>query len=115
MVQFVSSGALTAHNWQKRVQKVVAKRQDDGGSKVGSKIQVCKSLVKLKFTFFVIMLDLDNYVKIWYFANNCLSLNLKISLHICDTYNVCFYCTPHSIFLIDFQLNTFFFQNLAFT
>ena len=46
-------------------------------------------------------------LKFWYFVNNCWSSNLKILLHMCDTYN-CDYL-QYSIFrfnLIDFQLNT---------
>ena len=46
-----------------------------------------------------------NFVKIWYFVNNCLIQ--KIILHMCDTCN-CDYLQDSTFCfkLVDFQLNT---------
>ena len=98
---------LTAHNWQKwtsifltcpcyKIYRVEA-------------VDLKSSNYSLKIMIFVNMWNLGNFLKIWYFVNNCLikSLNLKTLLHKCDTYN-CDYL-PHTIFHfypIELQLNT---------
>ena len=45
-----------------------------------------------------------NFLKIIYFVSNCLTLNLKILLHMCDSYHCDYFVIHHIPFLIDFQL-----------
>ena len=68
----------------------------------------CKYLQNCDLCEYVELI-LGNFVKIWYFVNNCFNwtTNLKILLHMCGTYN-CDYL-QHSTFrfnLIDLELIT---------
>ena len=98
--------ALTAHNWQKwkRVFLTYPCRKICRDEAVG--LKSCKYTWKI--TIFVKMWNLGQYRENLIFCQYLLnwSSNLKILLHMCDTYN-CDYL-KHSTFrfnLIDFQLN----------
>ena len=61
---------------------------------------------------------LGNFMKNWYFVKKPLNLssNLKMLLHICDTYNWCDYQlhTTFHFYFIDFLVKTDSFPNFAF-
>ena len=106
---------LTAHNWQKwkRVFLTCPCHKIYRGEAVGLK-KVANILEELRFMW--ICGIWGNFVKIWYFVNNCLiEARIWSLLHMCDTYN-CDYL-KHSTFrfkLIDFQLNTDFPSQVCF-
>ena len=98
---------LAAHNWQKwkRVFLTCPCHKIYRDEAVG--LKSCKYTWKI--TIFVKMWNLGQYRENWIFCQWLLnwSLNLKILLHMCNTYN-CDYL-KHSTFrfnIIDFQLNT---------
>ena len=98
---------LTAHNWQKwNSIFLICPRHEI------YKVERWSKQFQLYFKNYTFLWKCEiwgDFVKNWYFVNNCLikvNSNLKIPLHICDTYN-CDYL-PHTIFyfyLIDWQLN----------
>ena len=100
---------LTAHNWQKwkRVFLTCPCHEIYGHEAVG--LKSCKYTWKI--TIFVKMCNLGQYRENLLFCQQLInwSSNLKILLHMCDTYNYNY--LKYSTFrfnLIDFQLNTYF-------